>query len=169
MGPQNAQPGQPAMPPGAAPAGQAPSQVDPKMVEMYRRVVVAAGKTVYNPKVSTQLVAMVRQMPGNPLRGAALAALTVLDQLRERTKGINPDFVYLAGPIVVAEVLELAAAAKVVPQSPGLIQKAVAILQQEIMKRSAGRGTAAPAGAAPAPAPAASAMPAPAAPRPSGV
>lgn len=174
MQPQNI-PGQPPVAPapgapapdaaGAAPAG-APDQVDPKFVEAYRRVLIAASKIIYNPQVKDQLVGIVKKLQHNPIRGVVVASLLVLDHLRQQVKGINPDFVYMTAPIVGAQVLELANAAGLVPGDKATVMQVTQGIQAELQKRVAGGGQAPDAaapGAAAAPAGAPDAAPADAA------
>lgn len=130
------QPGQPQGQPQAQPA-------DPKVVVAFQRIVLAAGKMVYDKTVSRDLVQMIGQAE-DPTQGVAKAVMTVLDQLHAQVKGINPNFVYSAASVVVGFVLELAEAAKLVQFDKALPGQVMQIITEELKQRS-GAATEQPA------------------------
>lgn len=112
------------------PAGAAPN-IDPRMLETYQRLDLAAMKIIYNPEVARSLVEMMKA--GEPAESVAGAAMHVLDRIRQQAKGIDPRMVDAVAPAVVARVCELGAAAGLFKPDQALIA-AVA----EIVKGSAG-------------------------------
>lgn len=123
---------EPAPPVAAAPEkpGAAPAQ-DPKALETYRRLGLAAMKVIYDRATSAQLVEMMRAGADNPAEAIAQAAQTVLSQMMERVQGIDPKTVYAVAPAVVAFLMELAQAAKVFEASPEILQQALQMLGQQ--------------------------------------
>ena len=124
-------------------------KIDPKIIAAYKRVGLAAMKTVYDPQISQQIVAMISEDP----QSIADAVLMVLDQLGGKMQGIPQSFVYSVGPAVIAFIIELGEAAGKFKASPEL-QKAVAAIAVPMMQeKMQGQGQQAPPPQAPPQAP----------------
>lgn len=133
--------------PGAKPGAQ-PGQSDPR-VEFVQRVVVAAGKIVYEKNTAAQLVRMVKSAE-DPVAGVAQATLLVLDRVQSQVKGRDPKFVFVAVPSVVRMILELADAAKIVKSDDAVSSQAVQAVAALVKQRFGQQGAQPPAQAAPA-------------------
>ncbi len=116
-------------------------QLPPQIVAAYKRVGLAAMKTVYDPQISQQIVAMISEDP----QSIADAVLMVIDQLGEKMpQGVPPQFAYSVGPAVIAFIIELGEAAGKFKASPEL-QKAVAAIAIPMMQEKLqGQGQQAP-------------------------
>lgn len=145
---------QPVQAQGAQPQGQA----DPKMMEAYQRLCLAAMKIIYDPKVAQGLVQTMKTA-GDPAAGVAHVATVILGHLRQQAQGIPPAMVNAVAPAVVAMLFDLGHAAKLFQVDQGMIQKAV-----ELVKQTMQQGQPAPQAAQQAPQQGiiANAMPAPA-------
>lgn len=131
---------QPVQAPAAQPAG---GQPDPKAMQIYQRLSLAAMKIIYDPKTSQGLVQTMKTA-GDPAAAVAHAASLVLGQLAQQAKGIPPAMVNIAAPVVVAMLFELAHAAGLFKATPELVKSAV-----ELIKQSGQQQAAAPAQPAP--------------------
>jgi hypothetical protein len=130
------------------PTGQAAQPQDPKLQNISERLVLAAQKIIYDPNVSKQLLEIIKQ--GDPVQGVVHAAMVVLDQLREKVKGIPQDMAYAVAPAVVMDLFRLAEAAGVVQVKPEMVAQARQALVQAIQARAQGQGPAAQPAAQPA-------------------
>lgn len=115
------------------------SAQDPKAVETFRKLGLAAMKVIYDKTKSAQLVEMMKAGADNPPEVVAQAAVTVLSILQEGAKGIDPKLVYSVTPAVVFFLLEMAGAAKLFKPSPEIMQAAVQMVGEQV------KGQAAPA------------------------
>lgn len=117
--PQGAAP-QPA--PDAAPAQSMPAQTaKPEDVE---RVVLAAAKLIHSPKVSDELIALMKEQ-GDPVQALVEALWVVMGHLYERSGNRMPGEVMGAAGVQVLGVLaQLAKAARLFEVTPELLQQA---------------------------------------------
>ena len=133
--------------PGAPPA---PAN---KAAQAYKALLVAAMKVVYDKERAPALVQM---MEGSPQEGAAQAALVVLEGLKEKTKGLSPNFVYTASSAVLGMIDEIGQTAGVVKDfKPAMIPESMQIMakqlqgQRQAQQQPAGAPQAQPAAPAP--------------------
>lgn len=126
---QQGQPEQPPVSAGqAAPQGQ---QVDPKLVQMYQRMGLAMMKTIYDKKMTPQILGMVSGAE-DPVSGVVQAAMTVVQGISEKVKGSPPQAAFAILPAAVALIFELADAAKILKYDPSMMQQAQAMVQQKM-------------------------------------
>lgn len=120
------------------PQAEAQAQPQPKSAqggkqgEVMQRLMLAAMKLVYSDKAATQeLVQMVAQAQ-SPQEGLAHAAMLILQQMREKVQGLNPNAVFAIAPAVIGMLAELAQAAKVAEATPETLNAALEALQAQM-------------------------------------
>lgn len=121
---------------------QTQPQDDPKALETFRRLGIAAMKIVYDAKVTPQILEILKG--AEPPQAIAQATSLVLEQMKSKVSGVNPNTVYAVAPTVAVMVAELGHAAKLFQPSGALVQQALKIIAQ--------KGDATPAAAPAAPA-----------------
>ena len=135
--PQEAAP-QPGQPPAAPQQGQ---QADPKAVE---RVVLAALKILHDPKITPQILQMMKAA-GDPVQALAQATLLVMRQLFAKSKQtIPPEVLGVAGVEVMDELAMIANKAGLYKITPQILQQAVQAAVEQF-KAEAAKQTAKPA------------------------
>lgn len=123
----------------------AQTQADPKAVETFRKLGIAAMKIVYDPKISQQLLEILKAA-GDPAKGIAQATSSILGQMKEKTQGANPNVVYAIAPVLAMMVAEIGEHAGLFKASQQIVQQALQIVAKQ--------GDTPPAQSAAAPAPA---------------
>ena len=124
-------------------AQQAPQgQPDPKMVE---RVVLAAAKIIHTPKVSDQLIAMMKAA-GDPVQALSRAVITIMSQLVEKSGNkIPPDVVGAAGVQVLQLLGQLAETAGLFKFTMEIFQQAAKAAMDQVVGQQQVGPAAAPA------------------------
>jgi hypothetical protein len=111
--------------------------VDPKLQEAYERVVIAAGKVLYESPTHEQVMQMLTSGPdieGN----VAEAVTTIMLQLYEKSRGTMPGEVILpAAAEVISMVLELLEAAGVQGVEQADPQRIFQMLIQKFIEKGA--------------------------------
>lgn len=104
---------------------------DPK--DIAQRLVLAAMKAVFDPKVSAQLVQMLRS--GDPVVAVSHAAVSIVMAMGEQAKGGTDEMAYAIAPVVVGFLIELGAAAGVFKADPAFAKEAIGETMQLLQQR----------------------------------
>lgn len=166
--PTSGMPPRPALP-AKPPLGQPSQQAQPRVLTPeVHRIVIAAKKTLAQPAIAQQIVAMMKG--GDPATAIAKATIFFLRQLLSQVKGQMPaaPMIISAAQEIIVDIARLGASAKLFPFSKELVGQAARLAIQIFQQQMQARGAQPPAvqpqpAAQPAqPAPAAqSPMPAP--------
>jgi len=115
------------------PMTQQPTQAaNPQSADVARKLVLAAMKTVFDPGVSKQLLAMM-QGGADPAQSVAQAATLVVSKMGESAKGGTPEMATAIMPVVCAFLFQLAEAAGLFKADPQALQQAIQLAQKQIM------------------------------------
>jgi hypothetical protein len=117
--------------PQAQAQGQPQGEPDMQAVQQIQRLGVAMMKVVYDKKMAPQLLNMVRGSE-DPVAGVVQAAMTVVQALGEKVKGIDPQAVQSILPPTLAFLFEMADAAKLLKQTPEMMGQAMQMIGQKL-------------------------------------
>lgn len=123
----------------------AQTQADPQATETYKKLGLAAIKIVYDPKISQQLLVILKSVK-DPADGIAQATTAILKEMQQQIKGAPPNVIYAIAPALAVMVAEIGHAAGVLQPTPQLIRQAL----QLVVQKNAQPAPAAPAAPAPA-------------------
>lgn len=118
---------------------------NPKSQEAAQKLIAAAGRIVYQKKVTAMILKTIEKAP-RPEAGIAQAVLMVMKQVKDMAKGVPPQVIDKMAKPITMMVMELAVNSGLIEDKPEIVKMVVGLIQQAIAKVKAGpqKGTQGP-------------------------
>ena len=125
-------------------------QMPPEAKAAAQKLMAAAMRIVYRKEVSKTLLDMIRKAP-KPEAGIVQAVFAVLKQIKDAAKGVPPQVIDSMARPVAMMIIEMAAKAGLVEESPELLQAVLALFGRAMQAaQQGGAKTGQPPAQAPA-------------------
>lgn len=106
----------------------------PQQSQMIEKVTTAAIKALYSKRETVAGILKMIRAAKRPEIGIARAAFAILEQIKEKMKGVDPRLANAAAPDIIAEIVRIAVAANVMKKDKGIVERAAKILMQELRR-----------------------------------
>lgn len=106
-------------------------QVDPQVMNMHRRLVMAAMKLLYSSKEAVQQILRMVAGAQSPAGGVLRAAQLIVGQVAQGAKGLPPGIEQTAIVTVAALIIELATEAGIFEKGANTLQEVIALWQRK--------------------------------------